>query len=401
MKKTLLITLLFSHFIATAQWVQQNSTTAINLSTVFFPTDQVGYVVQENGYLLKTTNGGTNWNNIGPHYFSGPFWFTSIDTGYAVGVGGILKTVNGGLTWVDNFTDSISISAIHFPTKNIGYAQCWNFTYDSILIYKTINAGLSWQRINSFMTLNGTIGGIPGSIFFTNATTGFLLVNTDGIYKTTNGGAHWVKKSNTNGSLFGISFPSDSIGYVVGDSTYKTTDAGNTWHFQNNPNSTLSYSVSFTDINTGYAVGGDGMTTGTIVKTIDGGINWTLSFSDPQTFSTVYFSSANTGYVCGQGGKIYKYSLPNGIENYNEINSLAIYPNPSNGKFQVSITKNNQAIGVKDVKVYDMVGRVIWESNSPSGNTFNVDISGYATGIYYLNAISEAGDIDLKKLIKE
>ena len=82
-------------------------------------------------------------------------------------------------------------------------------------------------------------------------------------------------------------------------------------------------------------------------------------------------------------------------------NDIGITPNPNNGTFQISVTKNNQAIGVKDVKVYDMVGRVIWENNAPSGNIFNVDISGYAPGIYYVRALNEAGDIDLKKLIKE
>lgn len=78
-----------------------------------------------------------------------------------------------------------------------------------------------------------------------------------------------------------------------------------------------------------------------------------------------------------------------------------IYPNPTNGMFQITVTKNNQAIGVKDVKIYDMIGKVIWENNTPFGNLFNVDISGYAPGIYYVRAINEAGDIDLKKLIKQ
>jgi hypothetical protein len=82
-------------------------------------------------------------------------------------------------------------------------------------------------------------------------------------------------------------------------------------------------------------------------------------------------------------------------------NNIGIIPNPNSGSFKITITKNDAAIGVKDVKVYDMVGRVIWENNTPSGNTFNVDISDYAPGIYYVRALNEAGDIDLKKLIKE
>ncbi|MCE9540083.1 MAG: T9SS type A sorting domain-containing protein [Bacteroidetes bacterium] len=82
-------------------------------------------------------------------------------------------------------------------------------------------------------------------------------------------------------------------------------------------------------------------------------------------------------------------------------NNIGIIPNPNNGTFQISVTKNNQAIGVKDVKVYDMIGKVIWENNTPLGNLFNVDISGYVPGIYYVRAINEVGDINLKKLIKQ
>jgi hypothetical protein len=89
------------------------------------------------------------------------------------------------------------------------------------------------------------------------------------------------------------------------------------------------------------------------------------------------------------------------FEKAQPINNIGIIPNPNNGTFQISVTKNNQAIRVKDVKVYDMIGKVIWENNTPLGNLFNVDISGYAPGIYYVRAINEAGDIDLKKLIKQ
>jgi len=80
--------------------------------------------------------------------------------------------------------------------------------------------------------------------------------------------------------------------------------------------------------------------------------------------------------------------------------NLRISPNPNNGTFKIILTKNEAAIGVKDIKVYDIVGRIIWENITPSGNTFNIDISANAPGIYYVRAINEAGDIEIKKLIK-
>ncbi len=82
-------------------------------------------------------------------------------------------------------------------------------------------------------------------------------------------------------------------------------------------------------------------------------------------------------------------------------NNIGIIPNPNNGTFQISVTKNNQAVGVKEVKVYDIMGKVIWENITPIGNLFKVDISGYSRGIYYVRAINEMGEVEVKKLIKQ
>ena len=390
MKKLLVIALSFFPFIGLAQWVQQNLGTAVNLNAVFCQNDTVAYVTEDNGYMLKTIDGGVNWDTIGPQVFSGPLWFTSVDTGYAVGIGGVLKTVDGGLNWVDNFTESVPVGegVIHFPTKNIGYAQFENVTYDSILIFRTTDAGLSWNRTCAFETL-----GVPGSIFFTNATTGFIVANMDGIYKTTDSGSNWVKKLNS-GDLYSVFFPSDLIGYAVGDSFFKTTDGGNTWNFQNNPNSSLFYSVHFTDNNTGYAVGGDGFTTGMIVKTTDGGTNWGLSLSGTYTFSSVNFQSAITGYVCGQGGKIYKYSLSSGIKNYNEINSLTVYPNPGNGNFNLSIENFNKSA---KIFVLDVFGNVMQQIEI-NNQILNIDIAGQPKGIYFVK-VEDSQRVRMKKIV--
>lgn len=390
MKKILIITLSVFPFIALAQWVQQNSGTAVNLNAVFCPNETVAYVTVDNGYMLKTTDGGVNWDIIGSQIFSGPLWFTSVDTGYAVGIGGILKTVDGGLNWEDNFIESVPVGegVIHFPTKNIGYAQFANDTYDSILIFKTTDAGLSWNRISAFETF-----GLPGSIFFTNATTGFIVANADGMYKTSDSGNNWVKKSNSE-NLNSVFFPSDLIGYAVGDSIFKTTDGGNTWNFQNNPNSSLFYSVHFTDNNTGYAVGGDGFTTGMVVKTTDGGTNWILSLSDTYTFSSVHFQSAITGYVCGQGGKIYKYSLSSGIKNYNENSSLNVYPNPGNGNFNLSMGNYNKSA---KVFILDVLGNVM-QQIEVNNQILNFDISALHKGIYFVK-MENSQEIIMKKIV--
>ncbi len=82
-------------------------------------------------------------------------------------------------------------------------------------------------------------------------------------------------------------------------------------------------------------------------------------------------------------------------------NNISIYPNPNDGSFQVSITKNNKAIGVKEVKVFDIMGQVIWQAGVTQNNTFNIDIKYYAKGVYYVRSVNEDGEIEMQKLIKE
>ena len=90
-----------------------------------------------------------------------------------------------------------------------------------------------------------------------------------------------------------------------------------------------------------------------------------------------------------------------GKQTQNGSNGVKIWPNPNNGSFQISITKNNKAIGVKEIKVMDMLGKEIWQMGASSNNVFNIDILAYAQGVYYVRVVNEQGEIEMKKLIKE
>jgi hypothetical protein len=82
-------------------------------------------------------------------------------------------------------------------------------------------------------------------------------------------------------------------------------------------------------------------------------------------------------------------------------NNIGIAPNPNNGSFQISITKNNQPIAVKNIEVCDVLGKIIFSIQPSSNNVFIVDISSYSQGIYFVRSINVDGDIDIKKLVKQ
>lgn len=83
------------------------------------------------------------------------------------------------------------------------------------------------------------------------------------------------------------------------------------------------------------------------------------------------------------------------------VSGILVYPNPNSGTFQIMITHNNQSIGVKELKVYDMMNREVWSTGASANAVFNVDISMYSRGIYYIRSVNESGEIEMKKIIKQ
>ena len=59
--------------------------------------------MEKAGLILKTTDGGTNWDSLasGTTEHLSDIYFYDADTGYVVGFGGtIIKTTNGGSSWI-------------------------------------------------------------------------------------------------------------------------------------------------------------------------------------------------------------------------------------------------------------------------------------------------------------
>ncbi len=79
-------------------------------------------------------------------------------------------------------------------------------------------------------------------------------------------------------------------------------------------------------------------------------------------------------------------------ENHNSENSISIYPNPSNGMFQI---KNNE-FKIIAVEIYNVICEKIYTSTNNKENNLTIDISNQPNGIYFVNVYS-----DEKKMVKK
>ena len=143
--------------------------------------------------MLNTTDGGATWNLQGTDVGAcgEGLYFVDDSTGWAVDVGTIYHTTNGGDNWI--IQDNIDwgwfgeeyLYGIHFVDKNTGWAVGGNYT-----VLKTDNGGSSW-----------TVHDVPGldcwcyfrSVYFSDENTGWIVGGGEKgvIYKTTDGGANW------------------------------------------------------------------------------------------------------------------------------------------------------------------------------------------------------------------
>lgn len=311
------------------------------------------------GEILKTINGGDNWITLYTGCYNGfsKILFTSKDTGYVITIGTILKTTDAGQSWLYlnlNIPSYLTVYDLCFPDKDIGYTA-----FGANGVYKTTDAGTNWHF--------KSIGNISvKSIYFINANIGYVAGDNSKMFKTDDGGLTWQQVNFQPGldslSFDNLYFANQNIGYASGTKPagngyrdyvlIKTIDGGLHWNILNvTDDYWYYYSTNFTSADTGYIVGGvynstenkfynilkttDGGITwnyfsprywdfdiitftrialykqnvlavgwsGLIGKSIDGGQNWTLLSSEPQSsFWDICFINKNKGFIVGDGG---------------------------------------------------------------------------------------------------
>ena len=101
--------------------------------------------------MQKTIDGGNTWFQLSSSAFYSlrSICFISTRTGFALNINStsdcqILKTVNGGMSWVAMYYSSVFLSSIVFTDASTGYV-----TGDDGNIIKTINGGDTWNLIQS------------------------------------------------------------------------------------------------------------------------------------------------------------------------------------------------------------------------------------------------------------
>ncbi len=337
--------------------------------SMYFLNSDTGYVVTDGWgiQIFKTMDGGSSWEELDEGNFNfTPYTIRFFDNnnGLIAGDSKIIKTSNGGYEW-DLVYDNWNVDAfydIHYKSEN-SILIAGSYSGHKLIVMESTDGGNNWQE-NIFYNFKAA-----KRMFFVDEETAFLACFPNSILKSNDGGISWYETNILNlqhliyfNSVF---FPTDQIGYAVGDGSYET-----------------------------------------LLKTHDGGENWfAINSNTAADLKDVYFHDENNGYVFGEKGLINK-TTSGGITGFEEIklvspNSLyEILPNPCTSKVSINLNPSgNWSIG--QIILYDQNGKLVQNYIVyKSTEKLTISTDHLKPGIYFFQLKTSNGINETRKMIK-
>ena len=328
------------------QWSPTNAPIASSRTDdIWFVDPLVGWAVNSNGQIVKTTDGFETWEE---QLQEDVYWRCIGFANYLKGWAGTLtrgkrlySTIDGGQNWqlIDSLLPPLAPSAIcglSVVNESVVYGSGTNFPNRPPAMVKTVDGGATWTAwdMSEHATLlvdnyfvnpdRGWVVGGKADESITNPSRNDVIPV---VLYTEDGGQTWVNVVEDLNSSFPLGewgwkifFLNEKIGFIALENftqgaILKTTDGGKTWKRLpiNDPQRNVNLEgVGFVDENLGW-VGGWGYNfrtdpTGFSSQTNDGGENWEDANQIGRLINRFRFlgNPVTVGYASGE--TVYKYS---------------------------------------------------------------------------------------------
>jgi photosystem II stability/assembly factor-like uncharacterized protein len=408
--------------------------------------------------------GQANWNEVMSYIGNGRYddlFFLNENLGWAAGSGGyVLKTEDGGQNWNGLFhLEDVYFRNIEFLNENIGFLGTLDGGF-----YRTVDGGINWNLVEDIVPPDPNFPSEPNEVFCGLSAVGTTTIFGCGTYfgpayiiKSTDSGETWqyIDMSSYAESLVEVLFIDENIGFASGGNSnggiiLKTDDGGNSWNeiYHTGINGEWVWKLqrlfSNPDVMFG-SVESIAPLNGKLIKSIDGGVNW-ISKEVPDTdIQAVGFISESHGWMGGHhtgfletfdagdtwidtgiggnlnriqvfnenlvycsGQAIYKYSDENlGILSYNaaaERDRLKVKISPNPIENQLEFTVDFKSADHIILRLFDVNGKMLQEFKTekiPSAISKKYSFPfPYPSGTYFLNLHNDSGG-QSEKFIKK
>jgi photosystem II stability/assembly factor-like uncharacterized protein len=357
---------------------------SVRLNKIQFITKDIGFIVGGNGLFLSTENCGKTWEiqDCGVDYNLNDLSFLSDSIGWVVGslmqppvqVGVILKTVDGGHTWQQQF----------------------NTDYD-----QPINSSLRLPyRFYCVSFINESEGWALGVLSFDNFGPSFIL-------KTSDGGLNWELVGEPTPQSWRMTMLSPNSIWVGGFGFAVSTDGGREWNSVSISGLVADFVQS--DDNTGWLLGKQSASTPYKLYYTDN--NWSSHVETDVPGNDTMYRLANIGndnlWVLCADGILYCFERnTSSIENpklniLKNCYRLSNFPNPFNANTQISYTvpvKSNITISVYDINARQ-IDNLKCEFHKPGDYSITWNAELVPSGIYFITMCTDEYKICNKCLL--
>lgn len=394
-------------------WLEQNSGVTVQLTSVSVPQpSNMGWICGYNGTVLRTSNMGTNWQNVSGNGIPATVQLVNIcaiDYNIALTSGNIntatylYRTTNGGANWSQVlFSASGRINAV----VRIGGSQTnlllqGNPVSGRWFLWKSTNGGVNWDSAGLYLPQSGSETGFGNSMFSSYVYNNSVWFGTSNsrLYYSTNAGATWTVQSTSpevNSYVVWMfsGWPQGS-GLVGGANLLQTSNYGISW-------------TGMASLGTGNFSGISGSqypvdnpvfhmiwyvrNTNIIYASYSGGQTWQIEHTAPAGTYTHLNGNDPGGpwWAVRTNGGISYHGMISGIQPISnevpgEFKLYQNYPNPFNAgtKFKIQIPK----FGLAKLVVYDVLGRevktLVNQELKPGSYEITFDASNFPSGLYF------------------
>ncbi len=167
-------------------WVEVTSGVSTSLNSIEFISETEGFIVGDNGTLLTTKDGGSSWSKSALSVTAdlNAIQFLGNQMAYIVGDEILLESSNNGTSWIE----------ISLPLQK-EWESLWFFgdekgliTGSDMTVLRTVDGGNSWLDRSP----NSSSSSSLVSTHFTTSNSGYSVGNGS-IYLTSSGGAFWIE----------------------------------------------------------------------------------------------------------------------------------------------------------------------------------------------------------------
>ncbi|MDQ3191892.1 MAG: T9SS type A sorting domain-containing protein [Bacteroidota bacterium] len=406
--KLLLFVLSFYGLNASAQWDTVAKPAEYYPAHYITSNNNILYAGVNNG-IYSSNDNGYSWGKLGS-FTPGEIIFAGGNTIYGKASNTIYKSSDSGLSW--------ELDSMGLPTMGTGETLSLYYDGTSVFVsfwyssyafyYKTAGTSESWTKITEI----GSNGAIVYSVI--KKGNSLFAAVSNGCWESTDGGLSWIKKAGVNFPLetsswlqaaTGKSFivHNNSLYFGATNGIYKSDDNGDNWTRIDvgfvETFGTATISALYTDGTNIYA---GTRNSNNAYMSSDNGSTWT-DISQGLTGNPMSFTSHNSSIYATLFSQknVFKYGSGGSTGVHTSSNNtmgVTIWPNPSNGKLNISYKNQTETL---DFKMYDLSGRVILTQQLPSDLVnSSIDVSNINPGCYIVKINSASASSSSRIIIQ-